>query len=111
METAYILQDTLALIQDLNRTFQADKRGTADEQRLQHNLTETIRILTESKSVTNTELIAIEKFYRSSSFLIGLGDLRLSETSKQAWKSFDRYYYQTIREELKLYGGSAISQV
>ncbi|WP_105142732.1 helicase BlpT, partial [Streptococcus suis] len=87
------------------------KRGTADEQRFQHNLTETTRILTEAKTVTNTELIAIEKFYRSTSFLVGLGNLRLSETSRQAWQAFDRYYYQTIREELKLYGGSAIAQV
>ncbi|MFX3983359.1 helicase BlpT, partial [Streptococcus suis] len=77
--------------------------GTVDEQRLQHNLTETTRILSESESVNNTELIAIEKFYRSTSFLVGLGDLLLSETSRQAWRAFDRYYYESIREELKLY--------
>ncbi|HFH9837075.1 TPA: helicase BlpT [Streptococcus suis] len=111
MDTTHIIQDTLALIQDLNQAFQVDKVGTADEQRFQHNVTETIRILSEAKSVTNSELIAIEKFYRSTSFLVGLGDLRLSEKSRQAWKAFDRYYYQTIREELKLYGGSAIAQV
>lgn len=111
MEKTQIIQDVLALIQDLNRAFQADKVGTADEQRLQHNLIETTRILSEAESVTNSELIAIEKFYRSTSFLVGLGDLRLSKTSRQAWRAFDRYYYQTIREELKLYGGSAIAQV
>ncbi|MBO4112744.1 helicase BlpT [Streptococcus suis] len=111
MEKTQIIQDVLALIQDLDRTFQADKVGTADEQRFQHNLTETTRLLSEARSVTNSELIAIEKFYRSTSFLVGLGDLRLSETSRQAWQAFDRYYYQTIREELKLYGGSAIAQV
>ncbi|WP_074412644.1 helicase BlpT [Streptococcus suis] len=111
MEKTQIIQDVLALIQDLNRAFQADKVGTADEQRFQHNLTETTRILSEAESVTNTELIAIEKFYRSTNFLVGLGDLRLSETSRQAWRAFDRYYYETIREELKLYGGSAIAQV
>ncbi|MBO4108098.1 helicase BlpT [Streptococcus suis] len=111
MEKTRIIQDVLALIQDLDRAFQIEKIGTADEQRLQHNLTETTRILSEAKSVTNSELIAIEKFYRSTSFLVGLGDLRLGETSRQAWRAFDRYYYQTIREELKLYGGSAIAQV
>ncbi|WP_105131563.1 helicase BlpT, partial [Streptococcus suis] len=78
MEKTQIIQDVLALIQDLNQAFQADKVGTADEQRFQHNLTETTRILSEAKMVTNTELIAIEKFYRSTSFLVGLGDLRLS---------------------------------
>ncbi|WP_103093825.1 hypothetical protein [Streptococcus suis] len=45
MEKTQIIQDVLALIQDLNRAFQADKVGTADEQRFQHNLTETTRIL------------------------------------------------------------------
>jgi len=44
MEKTQIIQDVLALIQDLNRAFQADKVGTADEQRFQHNLTETTRI-------------------------------------------------------------------
>lgn len=49
MEKTQIIQDVLALIQDLNQAFQADKVGTADEQRFQHNLTETTRILTEAK--------------------------------------------------------------
>ncbi len=68
MEKTQIIQDVLALIQDLNQAFQADKVGATDEQRFQHNLTETTRILSEVRSVTNTELIAIEKFYRSTSF-------------------------------------------
>ncbi|HFU4012379.1 TPA: helicase BlpT [Streptococcus suis] len=111
MEKTKIIQDSLALIQELDRAFQTEKIGTADEQRFQHNLTETISILSGIETVTNKELIAIEKFYRATSFLVGLGDVRLSQECRQAWKAFDRYYYQTIKEELKLYGGSAIAQV
>lgn len=111
MNKTKMISDSLALINELDRVFQADKQGTADQERFQYNLRETARILSNSQELTNDTIMALEKFYRATSFLVGLGDVRLSQASQQAWRAFDRFYYETIRDQLHLYGGSAISQV
>ena len=53
-------------------------------------------------------LIALEKFYQSSSLLIGLSTLALDERTYQAWRVYDAFHFESVKPALKLYGPSVV---
>ncbi len=66
------------LIADLNKAYQACKQATADDVRFQEQLNSILGFLAKAETVDNRVLIELEKFYQTSSLLMGA---RLNSTS------------------------------
>lgn len=96
--------EAITLIMALNKAFQDCKVGRYEEIRLQEVINQTLNTLHQSKTVDNKLLIALEKFYQSVSFLVGITGLTLSEEAHQAWRSYDRWHYDNVKPNLHLYG-------
>ena len=95
------------LIEDVFKAFQLDKRGTMDELRLEKHLQEILQVLNESTDI-NRLTIRLEKFYQNASFLIGLGDVQLSEATKRAWRAYDQFHYDQVKPKLLLHGNTRL---
>ena len=63
------------LITDLNKAYQVCKQATADDVRFQEQLDNILDFLSKTETVDNRFLIELEKFYQTSSLLLGLSAL------------------------------------
>lgn len=79
MSHSNIITDAVFLIEQLNLTFQKSKKGVYAELRVQENINDVLKKLHRSVKIDNTVLIALEKFYQSTSMIIGLSDIKLNE--------------------------------
>lgn len=96
--------EAITLIMALNKAFQDCKVGRYEEIRLQEAINQTLNTLHQSKTVDNKLLIALEKFYQSVSFLVGITGLTLSEEAHQAWRAYDSWHDSNVRTQLRLFG-------
>ena len=80
------------LITDLNKAYQACKQATADDVRFQEQLNSILGFLTKAETVDNRVLIELEKFYQTSSLLMGLSALDPDAPTRAAWRAYDRFH-------------------
>ena len=107
MEDKELITNATQLLSELNKSFQSCKQGRADDIRLQELVNTTLQeIKQEIKKVEkldNSILIDLEKFYKPTSLLIGLGSLKLNDQARTAWRNYDRFHYEHIKHLLTLY--------
>lgn len=100
-----IVIEAKSKIAEIDKQFQEMKpKGSLDELRFKENLSDILKQLDKSTKVDNQLLIGLETFYQHGSFLIGLSSLKLDEETKLAWREYDRFHFETIKPQLKLYG-------
>ena len=75
------------LITDLNKAYQVCKQATADDIRFQEQLDNILDFLAKAETVDNRFLIELEKFYQTSSLLLGLSALNPDAPTRAAWQS------------------------
>jgi blpT protein len=97
-----------ALITELNKAYQGCKQATADDIRFQEQLDNILRFLTKAETVDNRFLIELEKFYQTSSLLMGLSALNLDAPTRAAWRAYDRFHFDQVKTKLSLYGPTII---
>ena len=97
-----------ALITELNKTYQVCKQATADDVRLQEQLDNILRFLSKTETVDNRFLIELEKFYQTSSLLLGLSALNPDGPTRAAWRAYDRFHFDQVKTKLSLYGPTLI---
>ncbi|MCR8967929.1 helicase BlpT [Streptococcus zalophi] len=102
------LKQATTLINTLNQNFQNSKKGLGDEQRFQDNLDDMIRTIEKTKKINNVILLELEKFHQKASLLVGIGQLKLEIDAYQAWKAYDRFHFEYVKTNLKLYGPIAM---
>ena len=90
MEDKAIINEACQLLSELNKSYQSCKQGTADDFRLQELLNTTLQELKKSEKLDNSILIDLEKYYQSTSLLIGLGSLKLNDQARtnSLWTCF-----------------------
>ena len=93
-----------ALITELNKAYQVCKQATADDVRFQEQLDNILRFLSKAETVDNRFLIELEKFYQTSSLLMGLSALNLDAPTRAAWRAYDRFHFDQVKTKLSLYG-------
>ena len=96
------------LITDLNKAYQACKQATADDVRFQEQLNSILGFLAKSETVDNRVLIKLEKFYQTSSLLMGLSALNPDAPTRAAWRAYDRFHFDQVKTKLSLYGPTII---
>ena len=104
MEDKALLAEAYQLVSELNQTIQNCKQGLPDDLRLQQNIDELLKQLKKTEKLDNSILIDLEKFYQCTSFLIGLGTLKLNEEARTAWRNYDKFHYDQVKHVLTLYG-------
>ncbi|MBZ2086197.1 helicase BlpT [Streptococcus oralis] len=104
MEDKVLINQAHQLLSGLNKSYQSCKQGTADDLRLQELLNTTLKELKKAEKLDNSILINLEKFYQRTSLLIGLGNLKLNEQTRTAWRNYDKFHYQHVKHVLNLYG-------
>ena len=104
MEDKALITEAHQLLSELNKSYQSCKQGTADDFRLQELLNSTLKELKKAETANNSILIDLEKFYQRTSFLIGLGSLKLNEQTRTAWRNYDKFHYEHVKHVLNLYG-------
>ena len=72
------------LITELNKAYQICKQETADDVRFQEQLDNILRFLYKAETVDNRFLIELEKFYQTSSLLMGLSTLNPDAPTRAA---------------------------
>ena len=92
------------LITDLNKAYQACKQATADDVRFQEQLNSILGFLAKAEAVDNRVLIELEKFYQTSSLLMGLSALDPDAPTRAAWRAYDRFHFDQVKTKLSLYG-------
>ncbi|MCY7152918.1 helicase BlpT [Streptococcus mitis] len=96
------------LITDLNQAYQACKQATADDVRFQEQLNSILGFLAKAETVDNRVLIELEKFYQTSSLLMGLSALDPDAPTRAAWRAYDRFHFDQVKTKLCLYGPTII---
>ena len=96
------------LITDLNKAYQACKQATADDVRFQEQLNSILGFLAKAETVDNRVLIELEKFYQTSSLLMGLSALNPDAPTRDAWRAYDRFHFDQVKTKLSLYGPTII---
>ena len=96
------------LITDLNQAYQACKQATADDVRFQEQLNSILGFLAKAETVDNRVLIELEKFYQTSSLLMGLSALNPDAPTRAAWRAYDRFHFDQVKTKLSLYGPTII---
>ena len=96
------------LITDLNKTYQACKQASADDVRFQEQLDSILGFLAKAETVDNRVLIELEKFYQTSSLLMGLSALNPDAPTRAAWRAYDRFHFDQVKTKLSLYGPTII---
>jgi len=97
-----------ALITELNKAYQVCKQATADDVRFQEQLDNILRFLSKTETVDNRFLIELEKFYQTSSLLMGLSALNPDAPTRAAWRAYDRFHFDQVKTKLSLYGPTLI---
>lgn len=96
------------LITDLNKAYQACKQATADDVRFQEQLNSILGFLAKAETMDNRVLIELEKFYQTSSLLMGLSALNPDAPTRAAWRTYDRFHFDQVKTKLSLYGPTII---
>ena len=96
------------LITDLNKAYQACKQASADDIRFQEQLNSILGFLAKAETVDNRVLIELEKFYQTSSLLMGLSALNPDAPTRAAWRAYDRFHFDQVKTKLSLYGPTII---
>ena len=96
------------LITELNKAYQACKQATADDVRFQEQLNNILRFLSKAETMDNRFLIELEKFYQTSSLLMGLSALNPDAPTRAAWRAYDRFHFDQVKTKLSLYGPTII---
>lgn len=87
------------LITDLNKAYQACKQASADDVRFQEQLNSILGFLAKAETVDNRFLIELEKFYQTSSLLMGLSALDPDAPTRAAWRAYDRFHYPVVTKK------------
>ena len=90
------------LITELNKAYQICKKATADDVRFQEQLDNILRFLSKAETVDNRFLIELEKFYQTSSLLLGLSALNPDAPTRAAWRAYDRFHFDQVKTKLIL---------
>ena len=96
------------LITELNKAYHVCKQATADDVRFQEQLDNILRFLSKAETVDNRFLIELEKFYQTSSLLLGLSALNPDAPTRAAWRAYDRFHFDQVKTKLSLYGPTLI---
>ena len=96
------------LITDLNKAYQVCKQATADDVRFQEQLDNILDFLSKTETVDSRFLVELEKFYQTSSLLLGLSALNLDAPTRDAWRAYDRFHFDQVKTKLSLYGPTII---
>ena len=91
-----------ALITELNKAYQVCKQATADDVRFQEQLDNILLFLSKTETVDNRFLIELEKFYQTSSLLLGLSALNPDAPTRAAWRAYDRFHFDQVKTRLIL---------
>ena len=103
MEDKELITNAAQLLSELNKSYQSCKQGRADDIRLQDLLNTTIKELKKAEKLDNSILIDLEKYYQSTSLLIGLGSLKLNDQARTACRNYDKFHYEHVKHLLTLY--------
>ena len=98
------IQEAAQLIGSLIENFQDQTIQSRDEVRFYECLAEVLRSLEKTKALDNRLLIALERFHKSASFLIGLGSLKLEQPTYQKWRAYDAFHMEKVQPQLEIYG-------
>ena len=90
------------LITELNKAYQVCKKATADDVRFQEQLDNILRFLSKAETVDNRFLIELEKFYQTSSLLMGLSALNPDTPTRATWRAYDRFHFDQVKTRLIL---------
>ena len=90
------------LITELNKAYQVCKQATADDVRFQEQLDNILLFLSKTETVDNRFLIELEKFYQTSSLLLGLSALNPDAPTRAAWRAYDRFHFDQVKTRLIL---------
>ena len=98
------IQEAAQLLCSLMEDFQKKTIRSSDEIRFYECLAEVLRSLEKAKAPDNRLLIALERFHKSASFLIGLSSLKLDQSTYQKWCAYDAFHMEKVQPQLEIYG-------
>ena len=98
------IQEAAQLLGSLMEDFQKKTIQSSDEIRFYKCLAEILRSLEKTKALDNRLLIALERFHKRASFLIGLSSLKMDQSTYQKWRAYDAFHLEKIQPQLEIYG-------
>ncbi|MEY8463141.1 helicase BlpT [Streptococcus merionis] len=102
--TSEIVIQAKKYISEFRINFMACYKARPDDERILRNIAEVESVLNRVNKDSNKSLVALERFYQSTSLIIGLGAVNLDEQSLAKWRTYDKFHYDYVKPNLKLYG-------
>ena len=96
------IQEATQLLGSLMEDFQKKAIRSRDEILFYECLVEILKEKT--KALDNRPFIALERFHKSASFLIGLSGLKLDQSTYQKWRAYDAFHMEKVQPQLEIYG-------
>lgn len=96
MEDKKFLETALQKITSFREAVLNDIPDSMDKRKLLGYIDEAILGLKSSKKVNNKTFINLERFYQSSSMLIGLSTLRLEGVCYITWRDYDKFHFEKM---------------
>lgn len=103
-----VIQNAIHLISSFSEEFEKNGIKSNSELKLKQYIDDTLKSLKNYHVVNNKVYITLEKFYQSSSMMIGLSNITLNTSAKNAWRNYDKFHYEYVKPNLKLYGNTLI---
>ena len=98
------IQEATQLLGSLMEDFQKKAIRSRDEILFYECLVEILKSLEKTKALDNRPFIALERFHKSASFLIGLSSLKLDQSTYQKWRTYDAFHIEKVQPQLQIYG-------
>ncbi|RCW17293.1 hypothetical protein CAC02_04020 [Streptococcus gallolyticus] len=105
MEDKLFLAKAKKIIGHFRLSVESHLATSPDKQRLLQLADGVLLTLSNQTRVNNKILIEMEKFYQSTSMIIGLS-LSDSKCIYSSWREYDAFHFEYVKPNLKVYGNT-----
>lgn len=106
MEDNLFLAEAKKIIVEFRLSVESNLPDSRDKQRILQLTDTLLATLSDKVKVTNKILIEMEKFYQSTSMIIGLSLSDLKSGIYDSWKTYDKFHFAYVKPNLKVYGNT-----
>ena len=105
---ADLILEAKDILTRLNDSVSKNGVTTNDEFRFREYLRDILIVVKKENKVNNRLLINLDRFYQSVCTLKGLGTLKFSEQQNIIWREYDKFVYDNVKSQLKVYSYSPV---
>ncbi|MDG3142051.1 hypothetical protein MKL29_04210 [Streptococcus suis] len=106
MEDNVLLAQAQDIIETFRSSVESNLSDSRDKQKLLELTDDLLATISDKVKVTNKILIEMEKFYQSTSMIIGLSLSDSKSGIYESWRAYDKFHFNHVKPNLTVYGNT-----